>query len=175
MTSEHRELVAGTVIQTASLLLRPARMEDLEDLHAIMSDPVVMRFWSTEPHRDQEETRRYLETMVKEAHGGLDFMLELEGRAVGKAGAWSLPEIGFLLSRDLWGRGLMEEALRAVIPYLFASTDVPQLTADVDPHNTASLRLLDRLGFRVTGSAARTVFTYGEWTDSVYLALPRPA
>jgi RimJ/RimL family protein N-acetyltransferase len=104
------------VIRTARLLLRPARMSDLDDLHAIMADPAVMRFWSTEPHREQEETGRYLESMVGEAHRGLDSMLGLEGRLVGKAGAWSSPEIGFLLSRELWGRGLMQEALHVIIP-----------------------------------------------------------
>jgi RimJ/RimL family protein N-acetyltransferase len=148
-------------------------MSDLDDLHAIMSDPTVMRFWSTEPHRGREETGRFLGAMVGEAHRGLDFILDVEGRAVGKAGAWRPPEIGFLLSRKLWGRGLMNEALRAVIPHLFATTDVPQLTADVDPRNVASLVLLEELGFEVTGRAERTFLTYGEWADSVYLACPR--
>ncbi len=138
-----------------------------------MSDPAVIRFWSTEPHRDRGETERYLAAMVGEAHRGLDFMLEMDGCVIGKAGAWSPPEIGFLLGRDHWGRGLTEEALRAIIPHLFAVTDVPQLTADVDPRNGASLRLLDRLGFQVTGRAANTFFVYGEWADSVYLACPR--
>jgi RimJ/RimL family protein N-acetyltransferase len=45
--------VQGVVIRTARLLLRPARMSGLEDLHVIMSDPAVMRFWSTEAHRDR--------------------------------------------------------------------------------------------------------------------------
>ena len=161
------------IIRTARLLLRPARMSDLEDLHLIMSDPAVMRFWSTEAHRDRAETERYLATMVGEAHRGLDFMLELEDRIIGKAGAWSLPEIGFLLSRDHWGRGLMEEAIRAIIPHLFATTDVPQLTADADPRNDASLRLLAKVGFQETGRAERTFFTHGEWSGSVYLACPR--
>jgi ribosomal-protein-alanine N-acetyltransferase len=69
----------------------------------------------------------------------------------------------------------MEEALRAVVPHLFATTGVPQLTADVDPRSAASLRLLERLGFQVTGRAAVAFFVYGEWADSVHLALPRPA
>lgn len=165
---------AGTAIQTARLLLRPARMSDLDDLHAIMSDPAVMRFWSTEAHRDRAETERFLAAMVGEAHRGLDFMLEVDGRIIGKAGAWSTPEIGFLLSREHWGRGLMDEALRAVITHLFATTDVPELTADVDPRNEASLQLLTKLGFQVTRRAARTFFVYGEWADSIYLALLRP-
>jgi RimJ/RimL family protein N-acetyltransferase len=132
-----------------------------------------MRFWSTEAHRDLAETEGYLASMVGEAHRGLDFMLEMHGRIIGKAGAWNPPEIGFLLSRDYWGRGLMEEALRAIIPHLFAVTELPQLTADADPRNEASLRLLTKVGFQETGRAERTFFTHGEWTDSVYLTCPR--
>ena len=161
------------VIRTVRLILRPARTSDLEDLHLIMSDPAVMRYWSTEAHRDRAETERYLAPMVGEAHRGLDFMLEMDGRIIGKAGAWNPPEIGFLLGRDHWGHGLMEEALRAIIPHLFAVTELPQLTADADPRNEASLRLLTKVGFQETGRAERTFFTHGEWTDSVYLACPR--
>jgi ribosomal protein S18 acetylase RimI-like enzyme len=48
------------------------------------------------------------------------------------------------------------------------------ITADVDPRNVASLRLLARLGFEETGRAARTCQVGDEWQDSVYLALRRP-
>jgi RimJ/RimL family protein N-acetyltransferase len=68
----------------------------------------------------------------------------------------------------------MTEAMGTLIPRLFARHDVPALTADVDPRNAASLRLLDRLGFRETGRAERTMLWGDEWCDSVYLALPRP-
>jgi RimJ/RimL family protein N-acetyltransferase len=49
------------------------------------------------------------------------------------------------------------------------------LLADVDPRNVASLRVLDRLGFKETGRAERTFLLGDEWCDSVYLALQRPA
>jgi ribosomal-protein-alanine N-acetyltransferase len=64
--------------------------------------------------------------------------------------------------------------MEAIIPHIFATSDVPELTADVDPRNGASLRLLEKLGFHETGRAERTFFLYGDWADSVYLARPRP-
>ena len=54
-----------------------------------------------------------------------------------------------------------------------AATD--RLTADVDPRNAASLRVLGKLGFVETGRAERTFLLGDEWCDSVYLALPRPS
>lgn len=161
-------------LQTARLVLRPARVSDLADLNVVMSDHQTMRYWSQEAHRDLAETEASLARMMAGNHRGQDFVMELEGRVVGKAGAYALPEVGFILRRDLWGQGLATEAMRCLIPHIFATTDVPALTADVDPRNLGSLRVLERLGFRETGRAERTFFLYGEWADSIYLALARP-
>ena len=102
-----------------------------------------------------------------------DFVLELDGRVIGKAGMWEAPEIGFILRPDHHRKGLMREALTAIIPHLFEAYGLPQLTADVDPGNTASLALLDGLGFRRTGSAMNTVEIAGRMCHSIYLALSR--
>ncbi len=103
-------------------------------------------------------------------------MLDLEGEVIGKAGAWKLPEVGFILHPDHWGKGLAREAMEAVIAHLEATfPDLPQLTAEVDPRNAASLRLLGRLGFHETHRAERTLLWKDEWCDSIYLARPRGA
>ena len=134
-----------------------------------------MRFWSSLPHPDIEETRRFVQAMIAAPDAESDdFVLEFEGRAVGKAGCWRLPEVGYILHPDLWGRGLAREALEAAIAHVFAGYDVPALTADVDPRNTRSIALLERLGFRETHRAPRTWNIGGEWCDSVYFELPRP-
>ena len=104
-----------------------------------------------------------------------DFIVECDGRVIGKAGCWRLPEIGYILHPDYWGQGLATEALTAVIGHVFAGRDVDAITADVDPRNEASLKLLARLGFVETHRAQRTWLVGEEWCDSVYLALPRPA
>ncbi|TAG23680.1 MAG: N-acetyltransferase [Rhodobacterales bacterium] len=162
------------MIATPRLTLLRARMTDLDDVHAMLSQPAAMRYWSTPEHETLEESRDWLEGMVGAGAESDDFLIEHQGRVIGKAGAWRLPEVGFLLHPDHWGKGLAFEAMTAVIAHLFASHDLPELTAEADPRNAASLKLLGRLGFVETGRAERTMQWRDEWCDSVYLALRRP-
>lgn len=151
--------------------MRRPRPEDLEAVHAIMSDPDVMRYWSTPPHRSLDETRDWLEGWLSApADENDEFLLEHDGEVIGKLGAWRLPEIGFYLRRDRWGQGFAGEALDAFIGYARAR-GVACLTADADPRNDACLRLLSRAGFRETGRASATFVVAGEVCDSVYLRL----
>ncbi|WP_374472102.1 GNAT family N-acetyltransferase [Phenylobacterium sp.] len=159
-------------LRTERLRLRRARPEDLEALFAVLSHPEAMRYWSSPPHADREQTRAWLDEMI--AATDEDFVVEFEGRVIGKAGAYRLPDVGYILHPDAWGRGLATEAMAAVVAHVFATRDVDRLTADVDPRNGASIRLLEKLGFRETGRAARTWRVGEEWCDSVYLALERP-
>jgi RimJ/RimL family protein N-acetyltransferase len=163
-------------IVTERLVLRRAREDDLAEMHAVLSDRQAMRYWSTPPHTQLAETREWLAKMIED-HGSArdDYLIELDGRVIGKAGCYRLPEIGYILHPDHWRRGYAREALSAVIAAIFARHDVPALTADVDPRNRASLDLLLKLGFQVTARARNTWCIAGEWCDSVYLGLPRAA
>lgn len=163
-------------IRTARLLLRRPRPDDLDAMFAIMSNPVAMRYWSTLPHANREVTRPWLDRMIaRNAAGGEDFLIEFEGRVIGDVGAGRLPDFGFILHHDFWGRGLATEAATAFIDYAFSKTAATELTADVDPRNLASLQVLAKLGFAETGRAERTFLLGEEWCDSVYLALPHPS
>lgn len=165
---------ADVVLVTPRLRLRRARPEDLDVFHAILSDPETMRWWSSEPHASLEQTREWLDAMIAAPEEESDdFVVELGGRAIGKAGCHRLPEVGYVLHRDFLGRGYATEAMAAVVRRLFASRPVARLTADVDPANAASIRLLKRLGFEETGRASNTWFIGGRWHDSVYFALDR--
>lgn len=161
-------------LRTARLVLRQAVWADLEAVHRFMSDPRAMRYWSRPEHETLEETRHWLGFLVDQAPDSRDWLIEKDGAVIGKAGAWALPEVGFILHPDHWGQGLAQEAMGAVIGHLEAEfPGLPELTAEVDPRNTASLRLLARLGFRETHRAERTLLWKDEWCDSVYLARPR--
>ena len=163
-------------IVTPRLRLRRARPGDLDAWHAILGDPRAMRYWSTPPHTDLAQTRAWVEGMVGASPDDSDdFVIERDGVLIGKAGCWRAPEAGYILHPDHWGQGLAFEAMSAVIPHIFARFDIRALTADVDPRNTASLKLLARLGFEETHRGARTIKVGDEWCDSVYLALQRPA
>jgi RimJ/RimL family protein N-acetyltransferase len=140
-------------------------------MYRLMSDPLAMRYWSTLPHERLEQTEAWIASMIDAPPSESDdFIMTLDGRLIGKLGAWRLPEIGFLLDPALWGRGLAREALKAFIERR-RRLGSDELTADVDPDNESSLRLLQRAGFEETGRAARTWHIGDRWHDSVYLRL----
>lgn len=150
---------------------------------------------STTPHTSIQETSSWFEKMITSPQNGTtDFIIvhkatPLESScqalpatgaqpqhqtAIGKIGVWQAQEIGFLLSRSYWGKGLAEEALTAALVYLFRrEQSFDEITADVDPRNERSLKLLQRMGFEVTGFKDRTWEIGGQWVDSVYLGLKR--
>jgi [ribosomal protein S5]-alanine N-acetyltransferase len=161
-------------IETARLVLRRALASDLADVHRLLSDPRAMRYWSTPEHETKTQTEVWLAAMLADPVGESDdFLIEYQGRVIGKAGAWRVPEVGFLLDPDLWGQGFALEAMTAAISHLFAHHDMAALTAEADPRNAASLGLLGRLGFVETHRAERTMQWKDEWCDSIYLALQR--
>lgn len=162
------------MIRTARLLLRRAAPGDLADLHAVFSDARAMRYWSRPAHTQLAETEATLARLMQALPPEADeFVLEHEGRVIGKAGMWRLAEIGFILHPDYWRGGYMAEALAALIPHLFANHRIDALTAEADPRNTGCLRLLAGFGFTETHRAERTLLWGDEWCDSVYLLCPR--
>lgn len=160
-------------IVTARLKLRTARPDDLAAMHAVLSDPRATRWWSTPPHESLDQTAAWLDSMIANGPEQPDFVVERDGRVIGKAGFWRLPDVGYILHPDHWGQGLASEAVAAAIDHVFATRDVDDLTADVDPENAASIRLLEKLGFVKTGFAPRTWNIGGAWKDSLYYGLSR--
>jgi ribosomal-protein-alanine N-acetyltransferase len=159
-------------VTTARLVLRRIALDDIPALHAVMSDPAAMTYWSTLPHQTIAETTAWVAATLAAVEAGEadEFAVTLDGAAIGKAGIWQGAEVGVILSPDAWGQGYAAEALTVVIGRAFARS-VNKITADIDPRNLASLRMFEKLGFRITGSATAT-FRLGEvWTDSLYLAL----
>ncbi len=157
---------------TERLVLRRARSEDEAAMHTIFTDPVAMRYWSRPPHSDIEETHDWIRSMI-EVDPALsdDFIVTLNGRCIGKMGAWRLPEFGFILASAHWGKGYASEALAAFVAHRRSVAPGSTLEADVDPRNAASLGLLAKHGFVEIGRAEGTWQVGEELCDSVYLKL----
>jgi [ribosomal protein S5]-alanine N-acetyltransferase len=149
-------------------------LDDVPALHEAMSDPEVMRYWSTLPHDAASQTRAWVaDTMAAVAAGSSDdFAVVLNGDVIGKAGIWQGQEIGMFMTRRHWRRGYAREAVAAVLDRAFGE-GIEAVVADVDPRNEASLALLQSLGFGRSGEATATLQRGDEWLDSLYLRLDR--
>lgn len=163
-----------TELSTARLTLRRARWTDLAAMHAVLSDERAMTYWSDPPHGDLAATKAWLDRMIASPRElSDDFVIALDGVAIGKMGAYRLPEFGFILAPAYWGQGYASEALEAFLRHAFGRADVDHLIADVDPRNEPSLALLVRHGFVESHRAKGTWQTHIGTCDSVYLRLER--
>lgn len=163
------------ILATERLTLRPLVREDATALHVWLSDPRVMRYWSTLPHRNFDETLRWVDLSLAETAAGRahDHAVLLDGRLIGRVTFWQGNEIGFFFDPAVWGRGYAREALSTFCAHGLADLGFNEIVADVDPDNAASLAVLERIGFQRTGFAEKTLEIDGKWFDSVYLALRR--
>ena len=146
-------------IETRRLVLRPFRLEDAEDMFRNWaSDPEVTYFLTWPTHQSVDVTRFVLNGWLShyEDGGFFNWAIELKesGSVVGSIAVVRLEEnidaaeIGYCLGRAFWGRGIMPEALRAVINYLFDTVGVNRICACHDVKNPKSGRVMAKAGMK---------------------------
>jgi len=148
---------------TPRLRLRPLAQGDAPAIFAhYASDPQVTRLLPWAPHADVHVTQAFVAARLAERARGESWPFVLERRADGRLlGLLQLrleqgvARLGYVLERPSWGRGLMTEAVRAVVDWCRAQPELVRITALVDPHNDASARVLERCGLRCEGHVAR--------------------
>lgn len=163
----------------ARVRLRPVRAGDEADLLAVFGDAEHLRYWSHGPLEDLGAARRYREDIEARVHEGLYkwAIAEADDRLAGTVAlyAWDRAnrraELGFALRPDRAGRGLASDAVRTAIRFGIAEMGLHRVEADVDPDNAASIRLLERAGFRREGHFRERWFTFGSWKDSAMYGL----
>jgi RimJ/RimL family protein N-acetyltransferase len=170
-------------LTTERLKLRWMDERDVAGHYAVFADPVVARYWSSEPWTDLEQSRQAIAaTMAAYADGsGLRFGIELlaTGELIGNASLHHFfeqnrrCEIGYALGSQYWGQGYATEALRALIRHGFDGLDLNRIEADIDPRNIGSARVLEKLGFRKEGYMPERWIVFGEMADTVNYGLLR--
>jgi RimJ/RimL family protein N-acetyltransferase len=166
---------------TPRLRLREMRADDAGALYAVHSDPRVMRYWSFPAWTRLEQAQaRVADVMAQRARGDVFAWAIADrdsDRLIGSVAAFSLDtvqsraEIGYSLAADWHGRGLAQEAVRAVLAFLLDDVGLERIEADVDPRNEPSCRLLERLGFVREGLLRARWRVAGEVSDSAVFGL----
>lgn len=145
-------------LRTERLILRPWEPTDVGDLFEYASVDGVGQMAGWAPHESIENSREILDMFVNGKHV---FALEYRGKAVGSLGIEKynekeLPEfdgkrgaeLGFVLAKDLWGKGLVVEAVREVVRYLFEELELDFITCGYFEWNRQSARVQEKCGFR---------------------------
>jgi RimJ/RimL family protein N-acetyltransferase len=149
------------VIETERMLLREFCAGDAEVFYALCSDPQVIRYTGNSGVTSMDDARARLSAaeLAKYYHRGLGRLacvLKSNGLVVGMAGLKHLDELGevdlgYRFLSDYWGMGLATEAGRATLDYGFKNLRLERIIGLVHPENTASARVLEKLGFIHSG------------------------
>jgi RimJ/RimL family protein N-acetyltransferase len=83
-------------------------------------------------------------------------------------------EIGYVIGRDHWQQGFATEIVPRVIDFAFDELGLHRIEADIDPRNTGSIRIVERLGFRREGLLRERYHVNGEKQDSALFGLLKP-
>ena len=140
-------------LTTERLHLRPFTAADQRAIHAVYSDPEVMRYVGHGAHTTVDETiaalRIYGEVLERRGFSFLAVTERATGALIGDGGLHPLSddvELGYTLARDAWGRGYATELGRALLAHAFEVLRVPRVIAQVEPANAASRHVLEKLG-----------------------------
>jgi RimJ/RimL family protein N-acetyltransferase len=150
-------------IETERLILRKPRPEDAEAIFAdYAQDPEVTRYLPWAPHTDLSQTRVFVHDCLSNWDTGDDFTWVITSRDDDQPiGALSLrvhghkADIGYVLARSRWGRGLMPEAALAIVGWALGQPEIFRVWAVCDVANAASARVLEKCGMTCEGTLRR--------------------
>ncbi|GAC1369524.1 MAG: GNAT family N-acetyltransferase [Ktedonobacteraceae bacterium] len=168
-------------LNTDRLRLRQIQPGDAEALFAILSDPQVIEFYGHDPHQSLSATQQLIDEIRAryERHEALRWGITMRGddRLLGScslhhfAASSRRAETGYELGRTSWGKGIMTEAMSAILNYGFTELELHRVEAIIDIANERSKALLLKLGFTYEGNLRQRYAFHGRFEDEHYFGL----
>ena len=167
-------------LRTQRLHLRELVASDAPAVFAIHSDADSMRWFGADPMTDLSQAQALIETFAHwrtQPNPGTRWGIEWEGMLVGSCGlfkwnrGWNSCSLACKLAPGARGLGLMNEALRAMLDWGVTHMQLHRMEALLHPQNGASLRLLERLGFKIEGTLREAGFWGGQRHELQVLGL----
>ena len=156
------------ILETVRLILRPHSLDDFASVAALWSEPLVTRFTSgSQPSTPEESWQRLLRYHGLWPALGFGYFALTDKKAghfLGEAGLADFhrdvtpslegfAEAGWALMPAAWGKGIALEAMTAILEWYASTSDARPVACMVNPENAASLRLAEKLGFRLKAQA----------------------
>lgn len=171
------------VLTHDNLRLRTLRMRDAKHLERlILGNREWLRPWeATNPVGPNSfDIRGQVRGLIKQmdAQQGLPFVIEVDGEILGQLnvanilyGSVSSAVIGYWIAPEAAGKGAVPTAVALATDYLFQEVGLHRVEIDIRPENMASLRVVEKLGFRYEGLKERYIHINGAWRDHYVFAL----
>lgn len=170
-------------LETERMILRNIVESDIDDIYEYGRDPRVGPAASWKPHESREETQTVMEQIFLNKPFIFGMVLRETGHIVGTLGMMSDPHrenkhslmLGYGIASRYWGLGLMTEAVRAVVDFVFQNPEIELITAYSFDFNTRSHRVLEKNGFQFEGLLPGGETRYdGQYFDLRCFSLLRP-
>ena len=165
-------------IKTERLKLRLLSKRDVHDIYELCSDPFASRYSDWHPHNNIWQSQRYIQHTLNNARQKkfLTFGIELKiaKKLIGTCSFTefnynsTIAQIGYSLSKAYCGKGYATEAVNAFVDYGLNVLNLQRIEAKVLCENTASIKLLERVGFQKEGLLKRGAFCKTRCVD-IYL------
>jgi [ribosomal protein S5]-alanine N-acetyltransferase len=175
-----KQPIPHPILTTSRLRLRQFREDDVEAMHACFTNVEAMRYWNTPVHARRIETERAVRRFIdctpsyyrfwavadKTTDECLGLVNYHDGHIRNKRAA-----IGYIVDPGHCRQGVATEAVSAMVEFCFGELGLHRLQAFIHPDNAASLKLIERLGFRREGLLRENLRVGDEWRDDLLYAL----
>jgi [ribosomal protein S5]-alanine N-acetyltransferase len=160
----------------SSITLRPLVSSDAEAFMAWGGDPEVTQSLFWDHYKDVDSARKFIQD-VAEKHPWF-MAICLDGVPVGaitlekgKNRASMRAELGYVIAKSYWNKGITSKAIKLAIQRGFRDLDIQRIEAYADPENKGSVRVLEKNGFSFEGTLKKYVIHRGKIRDRVLYAL----
>lgn len=168
-------------IITNKLCLRKISLEDVNEVLFFRSDEEVMKYLDRPKAKDKDEATKWIEKILEaeQKNESVNWAISLKDttKMIGNICFWSIvkehyrAEIGYTLHPQHQGKGIMQEALEAVLDYGFSTMQLHSVEAKINPHNTASKKLLERNHFEREAYFKEDYYFDGKFLDTAVYSL----
>ncbi|MFF1546014.1 GNAT family N-acetyltransferase [Streptomyces sp. NPDC058291] len=167
-------------ITSDKVILREFALKDVDDVLAIIGDDKVTT-WLSFDSRDRAQAVAMIEGTIERAQQEprAEFYLGVTERGadsvigfarIGLSGVQA-GKLGYAIAAKEWGRGYATDAARTLVTYAFKELGLHRVSAAIGPDNTASIAVVQQLGFAREGVLRDHVFTNGAWRESVLFSV----
>jgi ribosomal-protein-alanine N-acetyltransferase len=163
------------ILETKRLILRRITINDAQDIFEYASDKEIDKYVLWDYHKSIDDTNKYIEDVLKKYSdnlpSGWGIVHKQKNKLIGTCGYLIInenhkfAEIGYVLSRKYWNKGVVTEAVEEVIRHSFEILNMNRIQICSAVNNIASSRVAEKVGMKFEGILRERFIMKGRYVD----------